>query len=94
MVFKAQVADSVIKKLTVESRQLSGALSASDQSAAAAREAKDLAIQAGVKLEDQVKLTEQKAKYWERLSKRWKGASIGGGVIIILEIIAILALAL
>lgn len=90
VVYKAQVADTLIHKLEIENNQLEGALRAADESAKAAREATDAAIEAGAHLENQVKLTEEKATYWEHLSKKWKRAAIGGGVIIILELLAIL----
>lgn len=91
VVYKAQVADTVIKKQEIEIRQLAGKALASDSSAAAAREARDAAIKAGVELENQIKLEKEKGKYWEKLSKKWKRIAIGGGVVILIELVAILA---
>lgn len=91
VVHKAQVADTLIRKQEIEIRQLDAALNASDESAKAAREATDAAIQAGVHLENQVKLTEEKVTYWRRLAKLWKRIAIGGGTVIVLELVVIVA---
>lgn len=91
MVYKAQVADTIIHKQQIEIEQLSGALSSSDHSAAAAREATDAAIESAAHLENEVKLQEQKTKYWERLSKKWKRIAVATGVVATIELIVIVA---
>lgn len=90
VVFKAQVADTLIKKQETEIRQLTGALAAADQSAIAAREATDNAIKAGKALEETVVLTEQKVKIWERLAKKWRRIAVFSGVVVVAELAIII----
>lgn len=91
VVFKAQIADSLIHKQQTEIRQLEGKVVASDSSASAAREAAEAAGQAAAHLENQSHLQEASIDYWQKVSRKWRRIAVAGGIFVIAELVAIIA---